>query len=115
MDKMFMFGWTIWVAIVLTFVAFALAHRFAQIGCVRIMIGIFFALVVVLVFMVGWIFRIVGVIKNPDVQEVNQTWSLHRSTSTETIIISTLHYLLFFLCYGAARMICQPWMWVLHF
>lgn len=118
MDKMFMFGWTIWVAIVLTFVLFGLAHRFLHVGCIRIMIGILCLLVLVLACMVGWIFRIVGVIKNPEPQEQQDStpqWSLHRATSTETIIICTLHYLLFFLCYGAARMICQPWMWVLHF
>merc|ERR1719436_1832603 len=26
-----------------------------------------------------------------------------------------LHYCLLFMAYGVARMICQPWMWELHF
>lgn len=35
--------------------------------------------------------------------------------STEIFILGLLQFSLFFVCYGVARMICQSWMWELHF
>merc|ERR1711971_1360484 len=31
------------------------------------------------------------------------------------VVSFVMHYTMFFLCYGASRAICQPWMWKLHF
>merc|ERR1719254_456977 len=41
--------------------------------------------------------------------------SIHETISTETVMLCALQFAMFFVCYGIARMICQPWMWELHF
>merc|ERR1719498_1219030 len=41
--------------------------------------------------------------------------SLHTSYDTEGIVIKLLQFTVFFTTYGIARMICQPWMWQMHF
>merc|ERR1719199_2111469 len=41
--------------------------------------------------------------------------SIHNDYPTERILLGALQFSLFFVCYGVARMICQPWMWELHF
>jgi len=35
--------------------------------------------------------------------------------SSELVVLGLLQFSLFFVCYGVARMICQSWMWELHF
>merc|ERR1719379_2040075 len=41
--------------------------------------------------------------------------TIHEKRNTETIAMGFLEFSLFFVCYGVSRMICQPWMWELHF
>merc|ERR1719491_2104218 len=41
--------------------------------------------------------------------------SIHELYKTEAWVMCGLQFSLFFVCYGVARMICQPWMWELHF
>merc|ERR1719491_551294 len=41
--------------------------------------------------------------------------SVHELYKTEAWVMCGLQFSLFFVCYGVARMICQPWMWELHF
>merc|ERR1740117_1912158 len=47
--------------------------------------------------------------------KINEKKSIHETLPTEGIVLHGLEFLLFFVCYGVARMICQPWMWELHF
>lgn len=41
--------------------------------------------------------------------------SIHTEYPTECISLGLLQFAMFVVCYGVARMICQPWMWELHF
>merc|ERR1719263_2443852 len=47
--------------------------------------------------------------------ETPRSASVHERYNTESIVLGLLQFSLFFVCYGVARMICQPWMWELHF
>merc|ERR1740117_1363285 len=47
--------------------------------------------------------------------KVDEKKSIHETLPTEAIVLTGLEFSLFFVCYGVARMICQPWMWELHF
>merc|ERR550532_945047 len=92
-------------------------------GYIRIMASFFAGLVVILALMVKWIHHIAcntrdvtsGDKDTADEELILGGHWVHQHMSTETVILCCLHYLLFFMCYGASRMICQPWMWVLHF
>merc|ERR1719152_951600 len=41
--------------------------------------------------------------------------TFHTEYQTELIALGAMQFALFAVCYGVARMICQPWMWELHF
>merc|ERR1719316_2406725 len=60
-------------------------HRYQHMGYIRIMGALLLTFIVVLLGMAEW------------------------------VMVFVLHYILFFLCYGAARFLCQKWMWQLHF
>jgi len=108
---MFRFGSLVWLAIIITFVALMLLHRFAHLGYVRIMAVFMLVLVVTLGMMayaVSWVTAQVA-----KTTEIAQTGGL--SSRTETFVSLLVHYTFFFLCYGAVRMTCQHWMWQLHF
>merc|ERR1719262_1246278 len=47
--------------------------------------------------------------------ETSRKKTIHNTFPTETIVLGLLQFSLFFVCYGVARMICQTWMWELHF
>merc|ERR1719482_2405497 len=48
-------------------------------------------------------------------QTVEKSKGFHEKHNTELIFLGVMEFALFFVCYGIARMICQPWMWELHF
>merc|ERR1740138_1126623 len=41
--------------------------------------------------------------------------SFPATSRAKEVVSFVMHYTMFFLCYGASRAICQPWMWELHF
>merc|ERR1719353_2202097 len=43
------------------------------------------------------------------------TSRVYTRRSVLSFVLGLLEFCLFFVCYGVARMICQPWMWELHF
>merc|ERR1719207_393975 len=45
----------------------------------------------------------------------NRKKSIHETLNTEGIALGALQFTMWVLGYGVARMICQPWMWELHF
>merc|ERR1719181_2091243 len=97
-------------------------HRFAHMGYVRIM-G--FATVVVLIMIFGMgVFNkhtLARIRHNQHQEEHSQPEPPPKSKTIlehynlENIALPLLQFALFFVCYGVARMICQPWMWELHF
>jgi len=120
------FSWQMWVPIIGLFLGLCCAHRFAHLGYVRIM-GV--ASLVVLLIMVGIVQTAKRVSEAIDAQsetdedtprdgsalKLSSEPTFHEKYSTEQIILGLLEFSLFFVCYGVARMICQPWMWELHF
>merc|ERR1719326_411904 len=93
-----------------------LLHRFAHLGYVRIM-G-FFALVTLLIIIVVAMFSksvVKEIREEKDPEPGAKKESIHNKYPTEMIYLGMLQFALFVLCYGVARMICQPWMWELHF
>merc|ERR1719321_2075238 len=61
----------------------------------------------------AWYIRGIG--KSFDDAETPRAAIVHSTHNTELIVLRVFQFALFFLCYGVARMICQPWMWNLHF
>jgi len=120
--QLFQFGWAMWLPVIAQFMCLMLLHRFAHMGYVRIM-G--FATIVVLLMICGMgqlNKHIVARIRHHDQQEEHSqaqspptATSIHENYSTENIVLGLLQFSLFFVCYGVARMVCQPWMWALHF
>jgi hypothetical protein len=113
--RLFTFGWLMWLPIICLFIGLMLLHRFAHMGYVRIMCG---ASVLFLAILIGmsWLTRSVKKHQEMDMQnERRQEKTLQNQLPTELIVLTSMQFSLFFMCYGAARMICQPWMWELHF
>jgi len=117
-DHLYRFGWLQWLSIVLTFCVFCSLHRFAHMGYVRIMSFYGVASLILVIAMVFWIQKVKGFAKSEEAQSGKPTAAAAAFCSkynTEVWVMMILHYLFFFNCYGVARMICQPWMWELHF
>jgi len=114
---MIMFGWLIWGLIILTFLGFMISHGVLHVSYIRI--ALVYAIMAGIMFVP--IVRAIQQIQENLVpgeghcrNAVKASW-IHRALPTELLICTMLHYCLFFLCYFAARMVCQPWMWELHF
>jgi hypothetical protein len=105
--KMFFFGWVMWLPTIALFLALGLLHRFAHMGYVRIM-GMFGIVVLVIL---GYMAYLTSSIKSPKTSGKERI----RTTSMEVVVLALLQFSLFFVCYGVARMMCQSWMWELHF
>jgi len=116
-DELFMFGFKLWLCIIATFIMFCFLHRFLFVGYIRIMIVYGVVLIGVLLYVVYDVRKINGYLHDYMAGRFDspQHTKSNKGYATETLLMSSLRYLLFFLCYGAARVICQPWMWRLHF
>lgn len=112
----FKFDWRLWLPIIGLFVVFMLLHRFAHMGYVRIM-GFFAMMTLALIIVMGCFTKsIAREIHNVDEVEAGpRKKSIHEDYNTESIALCLLQFAMFVVCYGVARMICQPWMWELHF
>lgn len=130
-DSMFMFGPLVWLPIVATFIVLVFLHSHARSGYLRIMA---FFLAVAAINLLLMMKVIVAVNQRLD-ESIVQSQSIHgaeddsESTSTrrresfspvsmarmKVMFAILCSYTLFFLCFGAARTICQTWMWELFF
>lgn len=108
------FSWTMWIPVVASFFCFMLLHRFAHLGYVRIMFCFAAALVLLVIAMAWYTKNMSKMLKLEGAEDAEAELS-GRPTITAAMVLCAFQYSLFFLCYGAARMICQPWMWRLHF
>jgi hypothetical protein len=113
---MFNFGWVMWLPTICLFVTLMLLHRFAHMGYVRI-ISFFAVLVLLLILGMAWFcHRLeVHIGDYKELKDLPKEKSIHNYLPTEVIFLGVLQFCLFFTCYGVARMICQTWMWELHF
>jgi hypothetical protein len=113
--NMFVFGWLMWLPVICIFICLMLLHRFAHMGYVRIMCGATAIFVLILIGM-SWLTKsLKSHQEEEEDQDGPQEQSIHNKLPTEVIVLNLLQFSLFFMCYGSARMICQPWMWELHF
>jgi len=114
---LFKFSWTMWLPTIGLFMILWALHRYAHMGYVRIMC---FAGCVVLVLIICMGLLTKNLLKQflaePEGKPSEEREkSIHEKLPTEAIVLTGLEFSLFFVCYGVARMICQPWMWELHF
>jgi len=114
-EPFFAFGLVPWCMIIVTFVIFMFLHYFMHMGYIRIMsffLGLFvFQMLAVIWFISG----INKKLNDPDNATKLPADSIHNKYNTEKMIVISCFYNVFILCYGIARVVCQPWMWELHF
>jgi len=110
------FSWTMWIPVVASFSCFMVLHRSAHMGYVRIMVG-FTVLLVAIIIAIALITKKMSQMLSADYKPHadDKHDSIHETMNTESILLCVFQFALFFMCYGIARMICQPWMWQLHF
>eukprot|EP00927_Polykrikos_kofoidii_P052995 TRINITY_DN4708_c0_g1_i5.p1 TRINITY_DN4708_c0_g1~~TRINITY_DN4708_c0_g1_i5.p1 ORF type:complete len:859 (-),score=193.16 TRINITY_DN4708_c0_g1_i5:148-2724(-) len=115
-DHIYRFGFACWTAVIATFIVLTLLHYFLHLGFLRVMLFFGFVQAALLGAMAYWIVKINRLSQETQSSDV-KPWAPQYCIdfNTEVWVIFGVHYSLFFLCYGAARMICQPWMWELHF
>jgi hypothetical protein len=111
------FSWTMWLPVVASFLAFMLLHRFAHMGYLRIM-ACFGVFTLSLVASIAWIAKRTSAMLQAEDYKPNESGkhhSIHERMNTESMVLCAFQFALFFVCYGVARMMCQPWMWEMHF
>eukprot|EP00927_Polykrikos_kofoidii_P007612 TRINITY_DN13139_c0_g1_i1.p1 TRINITY_DN13139_c0_g1~~TRINITY_DN13139_c0_g1_i1.p1 ORF type:complete len:848 (-),score=164.11 TRINITY_DN13139_c0_g1_i1:204-2747(-) len=114
-DPVYRFGFSVWMSVIVTFATLTVLHYYAHIGFLRVMMFFGLLQVTLLVAMASWI-RHINLLSQKDNSEAEPVEApCCGDFNIEAGVIFAVHYTLFFLCYGAARMICQPWMWELHF
>jgi len=112
---MFTLSWEFWLPVVVCFLIFMFCHRFAHMGYIRIM-SFFGVCLLGIILSMAW--RVTSASKM--IQEGMETprdgkKTVDQTINTEGLYLGALQFALFFICYGVARTICQPWMWELHF
>jgi hypothetical protein len=124
--QLFLFSWTMWLPMICLFLCLLLLHRYQHMGYIRIMM---FATGIVLILIMTMSYAtksFVEKMKKVDTDgestprsgstaDVKKQHTIHEDRNTEGIFLAVLEFALFFTCYGVARMICQSWMWELHF
>jgi len=114
-EPFFAFGLVPWCMIMVTFIAFTFLHYYMHMGYIRIM-SCFLALFVVQMIAVIWFISGVNkALQDPESVQSLPADSIHNKYNTERMVALTCFYNVFILCYGIARVVCQPWMWELHF
>jgi len=122
-DVFFQFGVIAWMLVIITFVFFMYLHYFMHMGYIRIMTFFLCALLLQLGIILWFINRTNATLQHADSMNttsqnagsISQKDSIHARFNTESIIAMSCFYNVFILCYGIARVVCQPWMWELHF
>lgn len=117
MSAAFAFGWMLWMPIVVCFFIFTFLHRFEQMGYIRIM-AFFSGLSFFLIVGIAYYTKGISEFFESDPEEIETKYhdSFHTTwCNTETVVLKTLQFTLFVVYYGVARMVCQTWMWELHF
>jgi len=118
--ELFKFSWSMWLPTIGLFILLWALHRFAHMGYVRIM-GVAGCVVLLMIACMGYFTKTLVAKMQEDKasetkpEEVSKDKSIHEKFNTENVMLGMLEFSLFFVCYGVARMVCQPWMWELHF
>jgi len=118
-DRMLTFGPLMWMATLLTFGVFLVLHAYAHVAFIRIMTFFLAVLTATLGIMAWAVFSV-----NRTVSEQVEQFSdrietpkapMVRHKNQSKIIFALMTYAVFFLCYGTARTLLQPWLWKLYF
>jgi len=124
----------LWLGVIGTFVVLLFLHHFLHIGYIRVM-AFFLVVQCAALGLSAFLVRRVNSVVETEVKEEDDSPSQASRQPTsptradtmvrqksmnvawfiKTAVLYMLQYTLFFLCYGVARSICQPWMWKLHF
>lgn len=120
---MYDFGVFVWLLIVVTFFAHLMLHLWAHVGYVRIMMFYASLTTVLLLTMTFMIYDFNRKLENSiDADQAVEPGTPCPAKGTQSFLVShewlffsILNYFMFMLCYGFSRMVCQTWMWELHF
>jgi len=112
-DSFFKFGSKVWVPVIATFLFLTVLHSTLHVGYIRVMS--FFTIVMITLFVVmgAVVHRIAHHIKGDSETDEDLTPSWFAQAGWAMGFV--LNYVVFFICWCAARFLCQPWMWTLHF
>mmetsp|Transcript_78778 Transcript_78778/g.148634 ORF Transcript_78778/g.148634 Transcript_78778/m.148634 type:complete len:947 (-) Transcript_78778:129-2969(-) len=123
----------LWLAIIATFIVLCALHYFLHVGYLRVMAFFLLMQMSTLGACMFLVHRVNSTVESEMASslmtgEESETLERLRRDSTgvqdktsvkasliKNLVIDLLQYTMFFLCYGASRSICQPWMWKLHF
>mmetsp|Transcript_34516 Transcript_34516/g.102539 ORF Transcript_34516/g.102539 Transcript_34516/m.102539 type:complete len:991 (-) Transcript_34516:30-3002(-) len=123
----FEFGVFVWILIISVFWVHLALHLHAHIAYVRIMTTYLIVTIFVLVAMQLMIFKYQKEVQAEVMGEREEEEVTARSRSTarqqrhesfvsgQYVFFSVLNFLLFMMCYGFSRMICNAWMWEMYF
>lgn len=122
----FDFGVFVWILIISVFWVHLALHLHAHIAYVRIMTTYLIVTIFVLVCMQLMIFKYQKEVQAEVMGEEEESELTERSRSTaqqrqqsfvngQYVFFSVLNFLLFMMCYGFSRMICNAWMWEMYF
>jgi hypothetical protein len=122
----FEFGVFVWILIISVFWVHLALHLHAHIAYVRIMTTYLIVTIFVLVAMQLMIFKYQKEVQAEVMGEhAEELTARSRSTarqqrhesfvSGQYVFFSVLNFLLFMMCYGFSRMICNAWMWEMYF
>lgn len=131
MDNLFAFSFYMWFSIIITFFCLCLCHYYLHVGYIRVMMGFFVVQTLSLVAAVAMVWKVNRTIAQSTggSQEGGRTltrattaqWredttdsAMKKSRAIKYFVLWMVQFTLFFLCYGASRVICQPWMWQLY-
>jgi len=112
-----------WLVFLLIFVCFFFVHRFLHYSYIHLF-AVFGVLDLLLFGAMIWLLHQEKVwlaketaraAEAPEVAEGERKLSIHEKYATERWVCVALQILLFFLCYGIARILCSPWTWLFYF
>jgi len=112
---LFTLSWKLWLPVVVVFMVLCCLHRFAHMGYIRIMSFFGVCLLGLILAMYYRISSAGKAIQDGTTPVDKKERTIHNKINTEGVWMVTLQFSMFFICYGVARTICQPWMWELHF
>mmetsp|Transcript_148026 Transcript_148026/g.256953 ORF Transcript_148026/g.256953 Transcript_148026/m.256953 type:complete len:920 (+) Transcript_148026:156-2915(+) len=126
-------GTPLWLGVIVTFVVLLFLHHVLHMGYIRVMTFFLVVQCATLGLSMLMIYKVNSVVESELTEtedDEDDESRLPSSSLSQQLkedkrmsiayhikhgVLFMLQYTLFFLCYGVARSICQPWMWKLHF
>jgi len=109
-----------WVVFLVTFIVFLLSHRYLHLSYIHLF-AVLGALDLLIFGGMIWLLHQEKVWLATETQRgssqasQDKKPSIHEKYATERWVCIALQILLFFLCYGIARILCSPWTWLFYF